>query len=295
MNVSPIMLTLVFALLDAAARMSAKCAESSAVRPNAVRASVTMSDVVARSSPDAAARCMMPSMPESMSPVFQPAIAMYDMASAASDALNLVFSPISRALSRRACRSSPVAPEIAATLAMALSKSAAVFTAATPRPVTAAEATEICFPAFVMLSPAFSNLSPAAAIFSNVTLVVAACSCRRLSSCSVSTISRWRASYLSCPSSPRSSCSFACFCASFRVSSFSLVEAMASFRSFCFWVNSSVFVGSSFKRRSTSFNADCVVFMELLTPFKAFSRPVVSPPISTVIPFILLAITVHLP
>ena len=295
MNVSPIMLTLVFALLDAAARMSAKCAESSAVRPNAVRASVTMSDVVARSSPDAAARFMMPSMPESMSPVFQPAIAMYDMASAASDALNLVFSPISRALSRRACRSSPVAPEIAATLAMALSKSAAVFTAATPRPVTAAEATETFLPALVMLSPAFSNFSPATASFSSDTLVVAACSCRRRSSCSVSMISRWRASYLSCPSSPRSSCSLACFCASFRVSSFSLVEEMASFRSFCFWVSSSVLLGSSFSRRSTSLSSLCVVLIALFTPFRAFSRPVVSPPISTVMPLILPAISVHLP
>ena len=75
LNVSPIMATLVLALEDAAARMSAKCPESWAVRPNAVSASVTISEVVARSSPEAAARFMMPSMPSSMSPVFQPAIA----------------------------------------------------------------------------------------------------------------------------------------------------------------------------------------------------------------------------
>ena len=76
LNVSPIMLTLVLALDDAAARTSAKWAESEAVRPKAVKASVTMSDVVAKSSPDAAARFIMPSMPESISDVFQPAIAM---------------------------------------------------------------------------------------------------------------------------------------------------------------------------------------------------------------------------
>ena len=75
LKVSPIMDTLVFALEDAAARISAKCPESAADRPRAVSASVTMSDVVARSSPEAAARFMMPSMPSSISPVFQPAIA----------------------------------------------------------------------------------------------------------------------------------------------------------------------------------------------------------------------------
>ena len=75
LKVSPIMDTLVFALELAAARMSAKCPESLAVRPNAVSASVTISDVVVRSSPDAAARFMIPSIPSSMSEVFHPAIA----------------------------------------------------------------------------------------------------------------------------------------------------------------------------------------------------------------------------
>lgn len=57
---------LVLALLDAAARISAKCAESSALIPSAVRASVTISDVVARSSPEAAARFIIPSTPFSI-------------------------------------------------------------------------------------------------------------------------------------------------------------------------------------------------------------------------------------
>ena len=54
LNVSPIMDTLVLALLEAAASTSAKCPESAAVSPKAVSASVTISEVVARSSPDPA-------------------------------------------------------------------------------------------------------------------------------------------------------------------------------------------------------------------------------------------------
>ena len=153
LKVSPIMETLVLALLEAAARMSAKCPESSAERPKAVRASVTMSEVVARSSPEAAARFMIPSMPPSISPVFQPAIAMYSIAEAASDAENLVLEPISRALSRRASKSSPVAPEMAATWLIPASKSAAVFTAAVPTPPMASVSGIMDFPAPAMLLP----------------------------------------------------------------------------------------------------------------------------------------------
>ena len=76
LNVSPIISTFVFALELAAANTSAKCPLSAAVSPNAVRASVTISDVTARSVPDAAARFITPSIPASISPVFQPAIAM---------------------------------------------------------------------------------------------------------------------------------------------------------------------------------------------------------------------------
>ena len=72
---SPIIPTLVFAFALACARTSAKCPESDACSPKAVKASVTMSEVVARSSFEAAARLIMPSMPFSISSVFQPAIA----------------------------------------------------------------------------------------------------------------------------------------------------------------------------------------------------------------------------
>ena len=104
-----------FALDDAAARISAKCPLSCADRPNAVNASVTISDVVARSSPDAAARFMIPSIPFNMSSTFHPAIAMYSIAWPLSDAENFVFAPISLAFSVNATRPSPVVPEIAPT------------------------------------------------------------------------------------------------------------------------------------------------------------------------------------
>ena len=187
LKVSPIMDTLVLALELAAARMSAKCPESDAERPKAVRASVTISDVVARSSPEAAARFMMPSMPSSISPVFQPAIAIYSKADAASVAENLVLLPISRALSRRDCRSSPVAPEIAATFDMPSSKSAAVFTAAVPSATMGAVTCVVrVFPALVIFWPTCSNLPPTSSILARVALVEDAWDSRVLSACSVS-------------------------------------------------------------------------------------------------------------
>ena len=94
-NVSPIIATLVFELEDACARTSAKCPASLACIPNAVMASVTMSDTIPNSSPEAAAKYMMPGSPPIMSPVFQPAIAMYSSPFPASSAENFVVSPIS--------------------------------------------------------------------------------------------------------------------------------------------------------------------------------------------------------
>ena len=216
------------------------------------------------------------------------------MACAASDAENFVFSPISRALSRRDCRSSPVAPDTAATWLMAESKSAAVFTAAMPRPPTAVEIGMIVFPTPAIEFPRFSILPPISSILARAVLVVAASCWSRFNSCSVSMISRWRASYLSCPKSPFSSCSFACACACFKASSFSFVDEIASFSNFCFCVRSSVLAGSSFSSLLTSFKALWVWVMDELTLFKALSSPVVSPPISIVMPLILLATVPHL-
>ena len=172
LNVSPIMPTLVFALEDACARISAKCEAfgislripfsitfdvPSAAKPKAVMASVTISEVVAKSSPDAAARCMMPSMPFSISSVFQPAIAIYSNAAADSVAENFVEAPISFAFSVRSARSFPDAPDIAATFDIPLSKSDPTLMAAAPSPPIAAAAPFImsavaCIP-FCAISP----------------------------------------------------------------------------------------------------------------------------------------------
>ena len=61
-----------------------------------------------------------------------------------------------------------VIPIVACTWLMEDSKSAAVFTAAPPIAVTAADATDTFFPAFAMLSPAFSNFPPTSPIFVSV-------------------------------------------------------------------------------------------------------------------------------
>ena len=287
LKVSPIMDTVVFALLPVLTSTSAKCAESLADRPKAVRPSVMMSEVVARFSPDAAAASMIPAMPSTMSWVFQPASAMYSIACPASVAEKLVLEPISSALSRSASNSSAVAPEMDFTVDIWLSNSAVVFTAAAPTPAMAADTTVIFLPTPAMESPTFSILPPTSSIFARVVLVLAACASSDLSVCSVSWISRWSASYCCWVISPFWSCSLACPAASFSVSSFSFVWAMASFRSFCFWVTSSVLDGSSFSSFSTSFSCVWVFLISLLTPDSADDSFVVSPPISTVIPWIL--------
>ena len=71
---SPIRETLVFEFLEACASTSTNLLVSFAFNPNAVRESVTISDVLAKSSPLAAARFIIPSIPSNISLVFQPAI-----------------------------------------------------------------------------------------------------------------------------------------------------------------------------------------------------------------------------
>ena len=223
LNVSPIMETLVFALELAAARISAKCPESSADNPKAVSASVTMSDVVAKSSPDAAARFMIPSMPLSISLVFQPAMPIYVIACAASVAENFVLLPISRALARRSSKSFPVAPDIAATSLIDESKSAAVLTATVPSPVIATVAGKNFCPTLEILSPTVLSFSPLAAIFCTAVADWFAAVSSFFRSCSVSMISRCNASYCSLEISPAARALSACSAAVFSVSSLCLV------------------------------------------------------------------------
>ena len=68
------MATLVLDFEEAVASTSAKPAASDACSPNALRASVTISDTVASSSPEAAARDIMPEMPSSIWLVFHPTV-----------------------------------------------------------------------------------------------------------------------------------------------------------------------------------------------------------------------------
>ena len=132
------------------------------------------------------------------------------MASAASDAENLVLAPISLAFSRRASKSSPTAPDTADTWLIAESKSAEVLMETAPRPATAVDTGIIVLPAPVIVSPTFSIFFPASSILERTLLVVSASCCRRRSSSSVSIISLCRASYLSWPRVPFSSCCLAC-------------------------------------------------------------------------------------
>ena len=94
LNVSPILATSVFVAFAAIAITSANLPLSFADIPNAVRASVTISDVVPRSSPEAAAKDMSPSIPSIISFASQPACAIYLNASADSEAVNFVTAPI---------------------------------------------------------------------------------------------------------------------------------------------------------------------------------------------------------
>ena len=121
MKVSPIRATLVLELLLAWARTSENMAESCAASPKAVRASVTISEVDARSSPDAAARFMIPGRPATISFAFQPAMAMYSSACPASVAENCVVRPISWAAAFNMSISDREAWEIACTVLICFS------------------------------------------------------------------------------------------------------------------------------------------------------------------------------
>ena len=140
----------------------------------------------------------------------------------------------------------------------------------------------------LVFSEADDAASPNAVRFAFKVEVFFAFSSRLSSCCSVSIISLCRASYLSWPRSPDSSCAFACLSACFNACSLVFVSSISVVRSRCFCAINSVFVGSSFKSFSTSFRLRCVLDILLSTPFRALSRPVASPSNSIVIPLILL-------
>ena len=187
---SPRVLTFVLELDAAAARMSTKSPVSSADIPNAVRASVTISDTVARFSPEAAARFITPSMPAIICSLFHPAIAMYSMASPASTAEYFVVAPISRAFSRKASNSVCVAPEIALTLDICESNSEVVLITAAPRAATAAVTGRNFSPTDVMELPISCSFLPFSAISCNPDPDSLACFSRFFRLFSVAMISR---------------------------------------------------------------------------------------------------------
>ena len=138
LKVSPILATSVLVLVAAAARTSEKCSTrfwASSVLiplseiPKAVISSVTMSDTVPRSSPDADARSITDEIPARIWSVFQPAMPMYCMASPTCVAVYLVSVPSCLALSLSAWKSSPVAPVMALTVLIWLSKLVPTLTA----------------------------------------------------------------------------------------------------------------------------------------------------------------------
>ena len=147
-------------------------------------------------------------------------------------------------------------------------------------------------PAF---SSAFFSSSPERPEdFPNCSMAVSVClaaSSKLASSTSVLPSSLCNALYCSSDTSPFLNCSCTWLSAFFRISSFSLVSEIASDKSACFCANISVLVGSIFKSLFTSLSSTCVPFTFLSTFPRALSNLVVSPPISMVIPLILLFAT----
>ena len=129
-------------------------------------------------------------MPSSIFLLSQPAIAIYVKASAASVAENLVLAPISRALSLRVSKSSPVTPLIAFTFDIAASKSMPTATEAVP---IAAKGAVIFFvrllPTLEILSPILVKVFPMSPIFFRAVFVLADSSANFFSSNSVFIIS----------------------------------------------------------------------------------------------------------
>ena len=203
--------------------------------------------------------------------------------------------------------SASAAPVCVITVFRALSQSVSNFVAyvaaaTNPAPNAFAAVTAVsAIPSSLSLkAPAFScssfSSSPeSSAAFPNCSIALSVCfaaSSKFASSTSVLPISLVSALYCSSEISPRANCACTWLSAFFRMSNFSLVSEIASVKSACFCANISVLVGSTFKSLFTSLNSTCVPFIFLSTLPRALSNFVVSPPISMVIPRILLFATV---
>ena len=116
-----------------------------------------MSDTLPKSSPDAAARFMIPGRPLIISLVFQPAIAMYSSPLPASSAENLVVSPIFFASSVSCTMSASDACEMAFTVLICSSKPIPTYVDAAAIPAIPAAANLL---PFTMAPNALSDMSP---------------------------------------------------------------------------------------------------------------------------------------
>ena len=198
------------------------------------------------------------------------------------------------------------APVCVITVFKALSQSVSNFVAyvaaatkPAPRALAAVSAFPVKSPSVSLKAPAFSSASFSSSPesledFPNCSMTVSVClaaSSKFASSTSVLPSSLFKALYCSSETSPFLNCSCTWLSAFFRISSFSLVSEIASVKRACFCANISVLVGSIFKSLFTSLSSTCVPFTFLSTLPRALSSFVVSPPISIVIPLILLFAT----
>ena len=137
---SPVSLTDVFVLLAASANTSATCPASDASNPNPRKVAAAISELVAKSSPDAAAKSKSPGIASIISVVVNPAAAKFSIPCAASVAEKAVSAPNCIAKSFNFLNSSFVAPEIAFTLDICASNSEPTLTDAVSPVVIAATA-----------------------------------------------------------------------------------------------------------------------------------------------------------
>ncbi len=137
-------------------KTSANLDDSCASIPNAESPSVIISHTFAKSSPVELAAANIPAVPSKISLASQPASAIYCMASLTCVALQAVVAPISVALSFSDNNSSPVEPDNACTLDIALSKSIVVFILAVPSPIMGVVIPRVReLPILAILSPTF--------------------------------------------------------------------------------------------------------------------------------------------
>ena len=126
---SPVSATAAFVAAAFLASTSATCPAELASNPNPRRVLAAISALLARSSPEEAAKSNIPGIAAMISLVLKPADARFSIPSAASVAEKAVSAPNCFACSFNFANSSPVAPEIAFTLDIWASKSIPVLTA----------------------------------------------------------------------------------------------------------------------------------------------------------------------